>query len=168
MEIKNTLIRRIIFSIDKNQFNAETLDVIIKIKSNNNHHNTLNKINTINNVNIYETQCSIEWNSLNIIIKLQNDILNDVLEGKYASHILENNIGHNHINDMCGNICHPKKYEVSHSIYRDFYKKSAVNLFVDPLKYPDLVSLVLFEFLKINDYPQDIKNNILLLYNDVT
>ena len=60
-----------------------------------------------------------------------------------------------------------KNYEISYSVYDNSFAISAITLFVDPLKYPELVSLVLFEFLKINDCPQDIKNCILLLYNDL-
>ncbi len=101
------------------------------------------------------------------IITLCNKPFDNLLKGNGEIHIIEDDIDYNHVNDVCGNIYHPQNYELSYSVYNTFYKKSALNLFVDPLKYPELLSLVLFEFLKNNDYPQDIKNCILLLYNDV-
>jgi hypothetical protein len=128
----------------------------------------LNKINTINNVNIYENLCNIRWDGTRAIITLSGNPFNNWLKNNGELSIIEDDIDYFHLNAICGNIYYPKKYELSYSVCYLFFKNSYINLFVDPLKYPELVSLVLFEFLKINDYPQDLKNYILLLYNDVT
>jgi len=104
-----------------------------------------------------------------------------MLKGDGEICILDDDVDYNHINNICGkmvdpltgnvyvfgNVYHPKNYELPYSVYHNFYKKSALTLFIDPLKYPGLVSLVLFEFLNNNNYPQDLKNCILLLYNNV-
>ena len=169
MQDHNQRINRILYSIDKNQFDDDTLDIIIM-----NYFNTdkiensmkLNKIKTVNNVNVYENSCSILFIS-SVIIKLCHEFFNDLLKGNRDLYIIDDDINYNHINDVCGNVYHLKNYELSYSVYNNLYEKSAITLVVDPLKYPGLVSLVLFEFLTINNYPQDIKNCILLLYNDV-
>jgi len=130
----------------------------------------LNKVNTINDVNIYENSCSIKGNySDTIIIKLEHNYFNDLLNGGGQIYIFEDDIDYNHVNDICdkSNIYQQKEYELSYSVYNHYYNKSALTLFIDPLKYPSLVSLVLSNFLCNNDYTQDIKNLILSYYNDV-
>ena len=164
----NQRINRILYSIDKNQFDDDILDIIIidyfsqKFKFS----IKLNKIKTINDINIYENLCNILFTS-SVIIKLCNGPFNDISKLNGLLTITEDDINYNHVNDICGDIYHLKNYEVSYSVNHLSFNKSAISLIVDPLKYPELVSLVLFEFLEINDYPQDIKNCILLLYNNV-
>jgi hypothetical protein len=181
MELKEKVIRRIIFSIDKNQFDDETLHIDVNLHEEIRNNIILNKVNTVNDVNIYENSCSIKGNySDTIIIKLEHNYFNDLLKGNgqiyiidddvdynHVNDIIEDDVNYNHVNDICGNIYNPKEYELSYSVYYNFYNTSAVTLFIDPLKYPSLVSLVLFEFLTNNDYPQDLKNLILSYYNDV-
>ena len=100
---------------------------------------------------------------------MEHDYFNNLLKGGRQIYIIEDDIDYNHVNDICGksNIFLPKEYELSYSVYFNFYNKSAISLFVDPLKYPSLVSLVLSNFLTNNNYPQDLKNLILSCYNDV-
>lgn len=170
MELKEKIIRRIIFSIDKNQFDDEILHIDVNLHKDYHCYLKLNKINTINDVNIYENSCSIKGNySDTIIINLEHDYFNNLLKGGRQIYIIEDDIDYNHVNDICGksNIFLPKEYELSYSVYFNFYNKSAISLFVDPLKYPSLVSLVLSNFLTNNNYPQDLKNLILSCYNDV-
>lgn len=167
MEDDDKLITRIIFAIKKDDFNDAILDIIVNGDKINNHLMKLNKTNTINNINVYENLCNIKWDGKSVIIKLSNNPFNNWLTGYGKIYIIGDDVDYNHVNDICGNLYHPKNYEVPYSVYCSFHKKCAITLFVDPLKYPELVSLVLFEFLKLNDYTQDIKNCILSLYNDV-
>jgi len=101
---------------------------------------------------------------------LCNEPFNNLLKGNGQIYIFEDDIDYNHVNDICdksNTIPSLKEYELSYSMYNHYHNKSAVTLFVNPLKYPSLVSLVLSNFLTNNDYPQDIKNLILSYYNDV-
>lgn len=164
------------FSIHKDQFDSENLDILVStsyFNKNSSRSQTkisndiiLNKSKTINDVNVYENSCNILYDS-SVIIKLLDPSFNDLLKGNGEFYIFEDDIDYNHVNDHLGNVCYPQDYELSYSVNNSFYKKSAITLFIDPLKYPQLVSLVLFEFLQDNNYPQDIKNIILMLYNDV-
>jgi len=159
MKVNDKRIKRIIFSIDKDDFNDDILDIMIKVGYI--YYMKLNKIDTIGNINIYENTCILPWTESKVNIKFLNLLL-DV-------GILDEDISYNHINELCGYIYHPKNDELSYSVYYNIMKVSAITLFTDKiklLKYPALVSLVLFDFLH-NNYPQDIKNCILLLYNDV-
>ena len=170
MNNSNRLITRILFSVHKDHFNDDVLNIVIRVCNRLNNQfgfRDLIKTNTINNINIYESLCDIFCNSDTVIITLCNPPFNDMLKGNGTLHIIEDDINYNHVNDICGNIFHPKDYELSYSVNNLFFKSSAITLFVDPLKYPQLVSLVLFQFLNNNDYPQDLKNYILLLYNYV-
>lgn len=173
-------ITRILFSINKDDYNNDILDISIKIKYDlyyTYHKMKLNKINTVNKinvvdgvdttVNVYENWCVIPLDSERICTTLLNKPFNDILKGCGEIYILEDDIGYNHINDVCGKIFPPKKDEISYSVYYNFFNNSSITLFVGPPKYPELLLLVLFEFLRNNDYPQDIKNCILLSYNDV-
>jgi len=58
MEIKNTIIKRVIFPISKYDFNENILDITVKVNDNTDNMK-LNKINTINDVNIYDNSCII-------------------------------------------------------------------------------------------------------------
>lgn len=167
----NKLIKRIIFCIDKDDFNDDILDITIKTE----HQSLLyqdmklNKINTTNNINVYENSCIISWDGKTVIVTLTTKSFNNLLKGVGEIYIINDDIDYNHVNDILNNnnLYLPKPYEESYSVYTNFYKKSALSLFVDPLKYPELVSFVIHEFLKNNDYPQDLKNIILLLYINV-
>lgn len=174
MKDNSKLINRIFYSVDKNQFDDDILDIIIKpVCFQKNHRRLhanylkLNKIETVNNINIYESLCNTSWDPSTSIIIIFSKSFHYLLKGTGEIRVIEDDIGCNYVNDLCGDICHPKNYELKYNVYNNFFKKSAITLFVDRLKYPELVLLVLFEFLKINYYPQDLKNCILLLYNDV-
>ena len=163
----NQRIKRILFCIEKAEFDDETLDIAIRPVSHFQIYLTLNKIKIIDDVNIYESLCDILWDGQRAIIKINNDFFTSLLKGGGELHIINDDIDYNHVNDVCANTYNPKNYELSYSVFNNFSARSAITLIVDPLKYPEFLSLVLFEFLKINNYPQDIKNIILLLYNDV-
>lgn len=71
------LITRIIFTIDKDDFNDDILDIIIDNDKNNNNNMKLHKTNTINNINIYENLCNVRWDGKRVIITLSNKPFND-------------------------------------------------------------------------------------------
>jgi len=162
-------INKIIFAIESDHLNDDILNISVETSLSNEKINideNLTKTKTINNINIYQKSCNIFYDDTSVVINLKNNLFDNLLKGNGEIYILEDDIHYNHVNDLCINACHPINYEIPYSVYFNFYKKSAITLFIDPLKYPELVSLVLFEFLTINNYPQDIKNCILLLYNN--
>jgi hypothetical protein len=167
MKVNNKLIKRILYLINKDQFDENILDIKIEIILSKYHTIKLNKILTIENFNIYENSCDILWNCSSVCIELCNGHLNYSTNGNVKLSIIEDDINYNHINDLCGNVYQPKRYELPYSVYDNFFHKSAITLFVDPLKYSELISLILCEFFKINQYPQDIKFPILILYNNL-
>jgi len=166
MNNDNKLIKRIYFTIYKNKFDKNILRVTIN-RTCLDDFVVLNKVRTVNDINIYFGECNVFWDCSIAVIRLCDAFFCNLLKGGGKINILSDDINYNYINDICKNICNPKKYELSYSVRNKFYLKSAVTLFVNPLKHLELISLVLFEFLKINDYPQDIKNIILMFYSDI-
>ena len=111
MQYRNRLINRILYSIDKDQFDDDIIDITIRIDCyiyNIKNSLKLNKIKTINNINVYENSCNISWDYSSLIIEIWNNYIY-LLNGNRQLYITEEDINCNHVNDICGKIYHLKK-----------------------------------------------------------
>lgn len=147
--------------INKNFFSRDTIKSktgVIKVM-------VLAKTGEINGINIYENSSKISCD-FSGLIKSLNKLYDNLLKGGVELRVIYDDFNCNNINNIYGKIYNPENYELSYSLYNNSHKK-LTNVFIDQLKYPELVSLVIDNFFKNNDYLQDIKNIILMLYNDV-
>lgn len=72
------------------------------------------------------------------------------------------------MNDICNkNMYNPKEYDYSFSIYTSWKGATTITFFAKPLKYQNLLLLVMKDYFKQNEYPNDIIIHIILLYNIV-
>ncbi len=66
MIVNEKRIKRIIFSIDENDFNDDILNISIIFKEDR-HLIKLTKTNTLNNVNVYDNSCIIPWDGKGLL-----------------------------------------------------------------------------------------------------